>query len=355
MASSVILGGERRPVGARCFASIAQRRRPPLAPAAGGAALRAACALTAALLLSGCITINLPGAIPEPLVEEVVYGESGPKILLVQIEGVLRESPEETSLLGFAEESMLARLREELDRARDDDRIRALLLRINSPGGTVTASDILHDEIRRFKRERGIPVVAQLMGVAASGGYYVALAADEIVAHPTTVTGSIGVIWTNVSFAGLMEKVGIEDQTITTGPFKDAGSMLRRMTPDEHAQLQSVLNDMFARFVDVVRRGRPALPLARIDALADGRIYSAPQALENGLIDRIGNIRDAVTRAEARAGLEESRVVTYHRPTEYRENLYTRAVPDSFELRLPAPWPGIQGPAFLYLWAPGLR
>jgi len=316
---------------------------------------RAACGLAAALMLSGCITINLPGAIPEPLVEQVVYGDSGPKILLVQIEGVLREAPETTSILGFAEESMLARLREELDRARDDERIRALLVRINSPGGTVTASDILYDEIRRFKEERNIPVVAQLMGVAASGGYYVALAADEIVAHPTTVTGSIGVIWTNVNFAGLMEKVGIEDQTITTGPFKDAGSMLRRMTPDEHVQLLSVLNDMFARFKQVVRKGRPELGPGQIDALADGRIYSATQALENGLIDRVGNLQEAVARTEARAGIEESRVVTYHRPTEYRENLYTRAAPNSLELRLPTPWPGIQGPAFLYLWAPGLH
>ena len=306
-------------------------------------------------MLSGCITINLPGAMPEPLLEQVVYGDSGPKILLVQIEGVLREAPEATSILGFAEESMLARLREELDRARDDERIRALLLRINSPGGTVTASDILYDEIRRFKEERNIPVVAQLMGVAASGGYYVALAADEIVAHPTTVTGSIGVIWTNVNFAGLMEKVGIEDQTITTGPFKDAGSMLRRMTPDEHTQLLSVLNDMFARFKQVVRNGRPELDPGQIDALADGRIYSATQALKNGLIDRVGNLQEAVARAEARAGIDESRVVTYHRPTEYRENLYTRTVPSSLELRLPTPWPGIQGPAFLYLWAPGLR
>lgn len=316
---------------------------------------RAGAGVAAVLAASGCVTINLPGAVPEPLVERVVYGDSGPKVLLVQIEGVLKETPETTPVLGFAEEGMLGRLREELDRAREDDRIRALLLRINSPGGTVTASDILYDEIRRFKEDRNIPVVAQLMGVAASGGYYVAMAADEIVAQPTTVTGSIGVIWTNVNFAGLMEKIGIEDQTLTTGSFKDAGSMLRRMTPDERVQLLSVLNDMFARFKQVVREGRAALTPEQVDALADGRIYSATQALENGLIDRVGTLQEAVARAEALAGIDESRVVTYHRPTEYRENLYTRAVPGSLELRLPTPWPGIRGPAFLYLWAPGLH
>ena len=316
-------------------------------------AFRIACALALGFVSTACVSINFPGGLPDPLVEKVIYGSSGPKILLVQIEGVIKGTPDAKSLLGFSEEGMVARLREELDRARKDDQIRALLLRINSPGGTVTASDILYDELRRFKQEQRIPVVAQMMGVAASGGYYVAMAADEIVAHPTTVTGSIGVIWSNVSFAGLMEKIGIEDQTITTGAYKDAGSMLRRMTPDERAQLQSVLDDMFARFREVVGRGRKNLSAEQIAELADGRIYSANQALENGLIDRIGGLQEAVARAERRAGISKSRVVTYHRSNEYRENLYTKAPPGSLELRFPPPWPGIHGPAFLYLWAPG--
>jgi protease IV len=318
--------------------------------------LRAVLAATAALTLSGCIHIDFPGGgAPNPLVETVVYGDSGPKILMLQVEGIIKEGPGSPSILGFTKESMLARLREELDRARDDDKIRAILLRINSPGGTVTASDMIYDEIKQFKAERNIPVVAELMGVAASGGYYVAMAADEIVAQPTAVTGSIGVIWSNVTLAGLMEKIGIEDQTLKTGPYKDAGSMFRRMKPAERDQLLSVLNDMFARFKEVVRLGRSNLDAAQIDTLADGRIYSAQQALKAGLIDRIGNLDTAVRRAEARAGLKKSRVITYHRPDEYRQNLYTRMPPSSIELRLPSPWHGIRGPAFLYLWAPGLE
>ncbi|MDH5306473.1 MAG: signal peptide peptidase SppA, partial [Myxococcales bacterium] len=296
---------------------------------------------------------DLFGGLPKPLVEKVVYGETGPKILMLQVEGMIREGSGARSMLGFAEEGMLARLREELDRAREDDEIRAILLRINSPGGTVTASDILYHEILRFKREQKIPVIAQLMGVAASGGYYVAMAADEIVAHPTTVTGSIGVIWANVNIAGLMEKFGIEDQTIRTGPFKDAGSMLRPMRPEERAQLQSVLNDMFNRFKEVVGRGRRELSSKQIDELADGRIFSAKQALENGLVDAVGSLEDAVERAQTRAGIGKSRVVTYHRPDEYRQNLYTRMPPVEIALRLPSPWPEIRGPAFLYLWSPG--
>lgn len=319
------------------------------------AASRAVFVIATALTVGGCITIEFPGGVPKPLVEKTVYGESGPKILMVQIDGVIKSDPDSQSLLGFSDESMVARMREELDRAREDDEIRALLLRIDSPGGTVTASDILYDEIRRFKQERNIPVVAQLMGVAASGGYYIAMAADEVVAHPTTVTGSIGVIWMNLSFAGLLEKIGVEDQTIKTGSFKDAGSMLRRMTPVERDQLQSVLDDMFTRFKMIVGRGRTELTAEMIDALADGRIYSANQALDNGLVDRIGTIQDAVARAESRAGISESRVVTYHRPSEYRQNLYTQMPPGSIELKLPTPWPGVHGPAFMYLWAPGER
>ena len=317
MASPVILRGERRPVGARSLAARARRLRPPPTPAAGRLAARAAYVLAAALLFSGCITINLPGALPDPLVEEVVYGDSGPKVLLVQIEGVLRETPEATSLLGFAEESMLARLREELDRARDDQRIRALLLRINSPGGTVTASDILYDEIRRFKQERGIPVVAQLMGVAASGGYYVALAADEIVAHPTTVTGSIGVIIPHYNATELLGEIGVEEDSVVSHPLKGMGSFSKPMSDEEREIFQELVDDSFKRFKEIIRSGRTKFekdPKA-LDKLATGQIYTADQAIENGLVDRIGFIEEAIDRAITLASLprDEVRVVKYKR------------------------------------------
>lgn len=310
-----------------------------------------------ALALTGCITIDLPGGVPDPLQESVIYGKGrGPKILLLDIQGVIRETPGSTSFLGTRPESMLSRLREELDLARRDDSIRALLLRINSPGGTATASDILYEEILRFKREAGIPVIAQLMGMATSGGYYVAASADEIVAHPTTVTGSIGVIFSGLNFSGLMKKIGVENQTITSGPYKDAGSMIRPMSADERAQLQSVLDDMFVRFKSVVTTSRTNLSADQVDALADGRIYSAPQALAAGLVDRIGSLEDSVGVVEQRAGIEDARVVTYHRPREYRNNLYTRGPtpPPQLKIELLPDWPDIPRPAFLYLWAPGL-
>lgn len=314
-----------------------------------------ALALCLSLAGAGCITIDLPGGRIEPLVETVVAGEKGPKILLLEIDGVIQDTPETSGLFGVTSESMVARVREELQLAREDDEIRALLLRIDSPGGTVTASDLLHREIQRFKQERGIPVVAQLMGLATSGGYYVALAADRIQAYPTTVTGSIGVIFMNVNVAGLMEKLGVENQTITSGRFKDSGSLLRRMRPEERAHLQSVLDEQYGRFLEVLRQGRPALGDDEIRAVADGRIFSAGQALDHGLVDAIAFLDDAVAEAERRAGISSSRVVTYHRPREYRNNLYTRpARPTEPDAGLVDRWLTPEGPAFLYLWAPGL-
>jgi protease-4 len=309
-------------------------------------------ALLAPLTLA-CVSFELPGGAPQPLTESVVFGESGPKILMLQIDGMLADESE-SSWFGLRRESPVARMREELDRARQDTEIEALLIRIDTPGGTVTASDLLYQEILRFKEERGLPVVAQLMGMATSGGYYVAMAADSVVAHPTTVTGSIGVLFSGLNVTGLMEKLGVSDQTLTSGAFKDAGTPLRPMRPEERAQIQSVIDDMYQRFLSVVRQGRPELGADEIARLADGRIYSAQQALANGLVDQLGGVEDAVAVARAKAGLESARVVTYHRPREYRKNLYTAAAataPPTLEWSPPRL--ALPQPAFLYLWAPG--
>jgi protease-4 len=306
--------------------------------------------------LPGCVSLNLLEGRTQPLEETVVHGTSGPKILLLQIEGTISDAPEPDGFFDLGRESMLAKVREQLDKAREDDEVRALLLRVNSPGGSVTASDVLYDELVRFKRERSVPVVAQLMGVAASGGYYVSMAADRVIAHPTTVTGSIGVIFVGVNVSGLMEKLGIRDQTLVTGPYKDAGSPLRPMRPAEREQLQSVLDDMLVRFEQVVVDGRPRLDAAAVHALADGRIFSASQALEHGLVDAIGTLEDGIAETERLAGLTKSRVVVYHRPDKWVKNFYARSiVPTQIQLSLEPLLPLPEGPAFLYLWTPGVR
>jgi protease-4 len=306
------------------------------------------------LLLTGCISINIPGTGRGSLEERVVDGDSGPKILMVDVAGTLTTHAESGSFGFGGRESPTARMREQIDRALEDDEIAALLLRIDSPGGTVIASEMLYREVRRFKAETGRPVIAQMIGAGTSGAYYVAMAADEVRAYPSTVTGSIGVIIAGINVSGLMERFGVENQTITTGPFKDAGSPLRPMRPEERAQLEGVASDLFASFLDVVEAGRPKLGRPRIEELADGRVYSARQALELGLIDALGELPEAVDAAKRASGIPgEARVVVYHRPGEEPENLFWARAPSppaarSFDLlQLP-------GPAFLYLWSPGL-
>jgi protease-4 len=350
------------------LAQATPRRAPPrpFSFSTVGALLVACCAL------SGCISIPVPFGGRAPLEEIVVDGTSGPKVLLLDIEGVLTEAAER-GLLGFGErESIVARVRSQLDRARQDPEVRAVVLRIHSPGGSVTASDVLYHEILRFKRERNVPVIAQLMGVAASGGYYVAMAADAVYAHPTTITGSIGVIFSGVSFAGLLEKLGIEDQTVKSGERKDTGSALRRMTAAERAQLQSVIDALHGRFREVVTTGRAGAGLSaeRVRELSDGRIYVASQALDARLVDGIAYLPDTIEETKRRAGLAAARVILYQRGGESEDaNVYSQApdtrrpsggapggavrdVPRELRVELGVgPAPAVRGPAFLYLWA----
>ena len=312
--------------------------------------------LTLALGLTGCVRIQLSRGLPDPLEERLLQGERGPKILLVKIDGVISRKPSgRGGIFRRSDENPVSRVREELDTARADPEVRALLLRIDSPGGTASASDAVYSEILRFKEERGVPVVAHFVGTAASGGYYVAMAADHVVAHPTSVTGSIGVIFISVNVAGLMEKLGIENQTLVAGRHKDAGSPLRRMRGSERKHLQSIVDDLHLYFQGVVLSGRPQLDAARVAKLSDGRIFSARQALEAGLVDELGGLDDAVAVAKRRAGLTEARVVSYHRPDEYENNLYTQAeLPRRLRIELPAPFDWLSQPGFYFLWTPGL-
>jgi protease IV len=307
-----------------------------------------------ALTCTGCITIDVLGGKPGRLRETVVEGERGPKIALIDIEGLLLEVAKPTPLGLRQEESPVARVRAQLDKAAKDRAVKAVILRIHSPGGTATASEIIYGEIQRFKAKKSVPVVAQLVGIATSGAYYAAMAADNVYANPTTVTGSIGVIFVSVNVSGLMEKLGLADQTITTGPHKDIGSPLRPMTPEDRALMQGVLNDLYRRFVQVVAAGRPQLPAERVAELADGRIYSATQAQANGLVDGIADLPSTIDEVRRRAGLEEVRVVAYHRKREWRENLYTLS--PSLETLTVKPTRLLDlfhAPTFAYLWWPG--
>ena len=183
---------------------------------------------------------------------------------------------------------------ETLERFRRQDGTVAVVLRIDSPGGAVAPSQEIYDEVWRVREQK--PVIASLGNVAASGGYYVASAANQIVADPGTITGSIGAIMSVPYYAPLADKIGFSEETVKSGRFKDTGHPLRKLSPDERALLQTMVDDVLGQFVEAVARGRN-MPTARVRSLADGRIYSGTQAVASGLVDRLGGLESAIRLA----------------------------------------------------------
>ncbi len=306
--------------------------------------------------LTGCVVMRLPSV--TPLKEKTLMGTGRDKILLIDISGVIRDKKEKNILGSETSRTMTERIREELDMARDDKKVKALILRINTPGGHVTTADIIYHEIVTFKKETKIPVVAEFMDMAASGGYYIGVSADKIVAQPTTITGSIGVVAYNVNATGLLDKIGIDDRTIKSGDKKDMASPLRDMTAEEREILQSIIDELYERFLSVVAEGRGGLiEKDRIREISDGRVYTAGQALELKLIDRIGYMEDAVNYAKELAGIEEAKVVTYAESKSYRKNIYSGAPslsPSAINLvNIDTSFlSNGAGISFMYLWKP---
>ncbi|TAN60551.1 signal peptide peptidase SppA [bacterium] len=309
------------------------------------------------LFLGGCVFVNLP--FQEPLTEKTIGGRGANKILVISVSGLITDDDKKGGLGITEKPNMAAQFKEELELAGKDDDIRAIILKINTPGGSVTTCDVMHHELVNFKKShRHIPVVAELMDTAASGGYYIAVGADKIIAHPTTITGSIGVIAYNINATGLMEKVGIVNQTIKSGDKKDIGSPLKQMSDDERKILQSVIDSMYERFLTVITEGRADLtgmdPVA-LKKIADGRIYTAEQALKLKLIDKTGYMDDAVEYVKGLAGIKEARLITYAPERSYKNNIYSLAG-EQAKINLinidGSALTGKFGMSFMYLWMP---
>lgn len=322
--------------------------------------MRCKCLWTAILislfLLNGCAFVTIPLLpVTEELQERTVEGEGSEKILLLDVSGVISE--EKRRRLGFREEvSMVDELKEALQKAEKDKNVRGLILRINSHGGTVTASDIIHHELLRHKKRSGQRITACLMDVGTSGAYYLATAADEIVAHPTTITGSIGVVAMKFNVQGLMSKIGVEQETIKSGAMKDILSPFRPSSPEEQKLLQNMIDTFHKRFVDVIVDGRKPLSREAVEKLADGRIYTADQALESRLIDRIGYLDETIAGMKKELNLARARVIVYHRADSYKSTIYSGLQAPPAQLNLIAingqeVWtpPGVR---FMYLWLP---
>lgn len=231
------------------------------------------------------------------------------RVGVIRIEGVILDSQ---STIG------------ELRRFGENPSVKAIVLRIDSPGGGVVPSQEIHDAVQRVRNKNNKAVIASMGSVAASGGYYIAVATDRIMANSGTLTGSIGVIMEMANVEGLLKKIGVEGVVIKSGRFKDVGSPLRKMSDEEHELLQSVMDDVHKQFIEAVAAGR-GLDVTVVQALADGRIFTGRQAKDSKLVDELGDLEAAIQLAADVAGIEGvPKVIEPRRRFSFRELIDSR-------------------------------
>ena len=225
------------------------------------------------------------------------------RIALIRVEGVILDSKETVA---------------ELKKFGESSTVKAIVLRIDSPGGGVVPSQEIHDAVKRVRNKNNKTVVASMGTVAASGGYYIASATDRIMANPGTLTGSIGVIMELTNLQGLFKKIGVENVVVKSGRYKDIGSPFRKMTPEDRRILQAVMDDVHGQFIEAVAEGR-SLDISEVRPLADGRIFTGRQAKDVKLVDELGNLDDAIRLAADMVGIEgEPKVVEPSKPFSLR-------------------------------------
>jgi protease-4 len=311
--------------------------------------------ISISLLLSGCAPHIHLDFLGEEQVQEVVLIKSPAKekIIILDVTGLIS-----TTLnpgLFEREGDILSRIYYRLEKASEDKRVKALILRLDTPGGEVTASDILYNEILRFKEKTSIPVVGLMMGMATSGGYYVASACDYVIAHPSTITGSIGVISIFPNLQELFTKIGIKVNVIKSGKMKDSGSPFKDLTEEEKKIFQSVIDELYNKFLDVVyQKRKDSLSFEKLKKIADGRIYTASQAHTLKLIDEIGYFDSALKKALSLAMIKDAKVIAYTYYPKRKTNIYATKLErpslfegNNFEKMLRSLKSG-----FYYLWLP---
>ncbi|MEM8835624.1 MAG: signal peptide peptidase SppA [Planctomycetota bacterium] len=329
------------------------------------------------LVLSGClpnrVVLDLAPGDGEfersvVLTEPSGTGESDGLIVLIPLDGFigLTPSPGLFQGRGNAVDGVVARLRE----AERDPDVRAVVLRINSPGGTASASETLASEIEAFRARTGKPIIASCAEVTTSGGYYAALSCDAIVAQPSTILGSIGVIVQTFNVSEAMRRLGIEGRAVTSRSNKDIANPFESPEEAHYELLQEMVDGLYAQFVDHVRKHRDAIEASRLDELTDGRVLLAETALEAGLIDAVGGVHDAMRRAMGLADLESASLVAYHTEGRPVRTPYASAISldpsissnsggtvnevNLVQFRFGAGAPDALSPGFYYLWWPGM-
>jgi protease-4 len=308
--------------------------------------------------VDGPVEVRVPTlSDPGPMIAMPVRAGQGPgcaRVALVDLDGMILNQ----NMTGpySAGENLVAAFREKLEAAASDARVRAVVVRINSPGGGVTACDIVAEELRRFRESTGKPIVCCLLDLAASGGYYVAVGGDKIVAHPTTITGGIGALINHYNLRDAMAQLNITAQPIKTGSLVDMGSVMEPLPEEAERLLNEMARGFHERFRDRVARRRPAMTQTDWAALSDGKIVSGPSALQLHLVDRLGYIHEAIDEAEHLAGMTGAEVISYTRKGYPAHSLYaiTPNTPIQNDI-IPFSYPGLdrtRTPTFLYLWQP---
>jgi protease-4 len=313
--------------------------------------------LAFSFLMAGCAAHLHLDFLGKEAIEEVVLldSEAKEKILILDVAGIIGTSIRPG--LFERERDILSRIYYRLKTASEDRQVKGVILRLDTPGGEVTASDILYNEILRFKRETGAPVVALMMGLAASGGYYVASACDTIIAHPSTITGSIGVISIFPNLQELFKKIGVNFNILKSGEKKDAGSTFRDLTDEERRIFQGVIDELYQKFLDVVyAKRKEAFSFERLKEMADGRIYTANQAFKLKLIDEIGYFDTALKKILSLASLKEAKVISYTYYPKRKTNIYATSLRSSSPLEdknLDKVFSSLKS-GFYYIWLPQL-
>ncbi len=269
----------------------------------------------------------------EPLKEFTLEGRGSDKILLIPIYGIITDTPKERFLT--QSQSLVERVVSQLNKAEKDARVKAVLFQINSPGGTITASDLLYHEIASFKERTGKKVAISMMDIATSGAYYVSLPGDLVTAHPTTITGSVGVLFLQPKIKGLMEKIGIGVDVKKFGKNKDMGTPFRDGTEEEEKFLQKSVDNMGERFIRLVQKHRKPSEQAMAE-ISTARVFLAEDALKLGLVDKVCYLSDAIRESKKLAGLAvDARVVVYRRGESTDDNYYniSSAAPEGLNIQ----------------------
>jgi protease IV len=307
----------------------------------------------------GAIDVKLPSAVdPGEMMETVVRTSpspgSCPRVALVDVDGLLFN--QNYGGLQSVGDNPLSALRDKLAAAAADPRVGAVVVRINSPGGSVTACDIMAEELRRFRAHTRKPVVACLMEVATSGAYFIAAESDRIIAHPTALTGGLGVVFNHSNLQDAMAMLNLVTDPVKSGPKIDMGTVTGPLDDGTRAMLQQMADSYRDYLLRRVKERRGAMTAADMQAVSDGRVILASQALALHLVDRLGYLPDAIAEAESLAGASGAEVVLFHRSAYPARSLYAiTPSPAALHDVVPFSYPGLDRsklPTFMYLWQP---